>query len=73
MVISPAARTPAATLKRTGIPGCWYRRNYDRWLADGGKPLRARARERVDQILAQHQPEPLLAAVQARIDGITGL
>ena len=38
----------------------------------GGEPLRERARERVEQILAQHQPEPLPAAVQARIDRIAG-
>jgi trimethylamine--corrinoid protein Co-methyltransferase len=53
----------------------WYpklldRRHYDRWMADGGKTLRQRARERVDQILATHQPEALPADVQARIDEI---
>jgi trimethylamine--corrinoid protein Co-methyltransferase len=42
----------------------WYpqlfdRDNYDGWLANGGKTLAQRAAERVETILADHQPEPL--------------
>jgi len=53
----------------------WYprlldRQNYESWLAAGGKTLRQRARERVEKLLASHQPEPLPADVQARIDEI---
>jgi trimethylamine--corrinoid protein Co-methyltransferase len=53
----------------------WYpklfdRNNFEGWQSDGGKDLRQRARERIDQILAEHQPEPLPAEVQAKIDEI---
>jgi trimethylamine--corrinoid protein Co-methyltransferase len=53
----------------------WYpelfdRNNFEGWQLDGGKDLRQRARERIDQILAEHQPEPLPAGVQATIDEI---
>ncbi|MBM4458934.1 MAG: trimethylamine methyltransferase [Chloroflexi bacterium] len=51
-------------------PKLLTRRNYERWLAEGGKSLRQRARERVEQILAAHQPEPLPAGVQASLDQI---
>ena len=56
--------------KEDWYPKLFDRKNYDRWLADGGKTLRQRARERVEQILASHQPEPLPAEVQAGIDAI---
>jgi trimethylamine--corrinoid protein Co-methyltransferase len=53
----------------------WYpklfdRNNFEGWQLDGGKTLREKARERIDQILAEHQPEPLPAGVQAKIDAI---
>jgi trimethylamine--corrinoid protein Co-methyltransferase len=51
-------------------PKLLTRRNYERWLAEGGKSLRQRAKERVEQILAAHQPEPLPAGVQASLDQI---
>lgn len=55
----------------------WYPRLFDRntfegWQLDGGKDLRQKARERVDQILVEHQPEPLPADVQAKLDAIVG-
>ena len=42
----------------------WYptlidRNNYDNWQAKGGKTLAQRAAERVENILAEHKPEPL--------------
>jgi trimethylamine--corrinoid protein Co-methyltransferase len=53
----------------------WYPRLLDRtlfdnWIADGGKTLRERARERAQEILKSHTPEPLLKGVQERIDAI---
>lgn len=53
----------------------WYpklfdRRPYEDWNASGAKTLRARARERALKILDTHQPEPLPADVQGRIDEI---
>jgi trimethylamine--corrinoid protein Co-methyltransferase len=42
----------------------WYptlidRQNHDNWLAQGAKTLEQRAAERVEEILAEHRPEPL--------------
>jgi trimethylamine--corrinoid protein Co-methyltransferase len=42
----------------------WYpslmdRDNFDGWQASGAKSLEQRAAERVEEILAEHQPEPL--------------
>jgi trimethylamine--corrinoid protein Co-methyltransferase len=42
----------------------WYptlvdRNNYDGWQAKGGTTLAERATQRVEKILAEHQPEPL--------------
>lgn len=53
----------------------WYprlldRSDFDTWKAAGGKTLRQRARERVDEILSSHRPEPLPKDVQAKIDAI---
>ena len=53
----------------------WYprlfdRRNYDEWAADGAKTLRQRARERLEEILQNHQPEPLPPDVQEKIDEV---
>lgn len=44
--------------------------NYDHWVAGGSKTMAQRASERIDQILAEHQPEPLPDDVQKRIDEI---
>lgn len=53
----------------------WYprlldRSDFDTWKAAGGKTLRERARERVEEILADHRPEPLPKDVQSKIDAI---
>jgi trimethylamine---corrinoid protein Co-methyltransferase len=50
----------------------WYptlieRYNYEGWLAKGGQDLGQRAAARVDEILAEHQPEPLPTDVQERL------
>jgi trimethylamine--corrinoid protein Co-methyltransferase len=50
----------------------WYptlieRHNYEGWLAEGGRDLAQRAAARVEQILAEHQPEPLPPGVQRRL------
>jgi len=56
----------------------WYpklfdRRSYEDWSASGAKTLRTRARERALKLLDTHQPEPLPADVQCRIDEIVEL
>jgi trimethylamine--corrinoid protein Co-methyltransferase len=51
-------------------PQLFERDNYDNWLAKGGKSLAERAAERVDEILAQHQPEPLPEDIRQRIKAI---
>lgn len=53
----------------------WYprlldRNDFDTWKAAGGKTLRERARERVEEILSSHRPEPLPKDVQSKIDAI---
>ncbi len=56
--------------KEDWYPRLFDRQNHDGWAAAGGKTLRERARERVEEILADHQPEPLPAGVQRKIDEI---
>jgi trimethylamine--corrinoid protein Co-methyltransferase len=53
----------------------WYPQLFDRnsfesWTAAGGKTLRQRASERVEEILAEHEPEPLPPDVQRGIDEV---
>ncbi len=53
----------------------WYpeiieRDNYDNWLAKGGKSLAERAAERVEEILAEHKPEPLPKDVAKAVHAI---
>jgi trimethylamine--corrinoid protein Co-methyltransferase len=50
----------------------WYptlieRHDYQSWLAGGGQDLGRRAAARVDEILEEHQPEPLPTAVRNRL------
>jgi trimethylamine---corrinoid protein Co-methyltransferase len=50
----------------------WYptlidRNNYDRWIAKGGQDLGQRATAKVEQILAEHKPEPLPTDIQKRL------
>ncbi len=44
--------------------------NYDQWQAAGGQSMGERAAERVTQILAEHQPEPLPEDVAQKIKAI---
>jgi len=53
----------------------WYpelfdRDNFEGWAAGGGKTLRQKSQERIDEILSEHQPEPLQPDIQRRIDEI---
>jgi len=53
----------------------WYptvmdRHNHQGWLERGSQDLGQRAAERVDEILGQHQPEPLPDPVRVRLDEI---
>lgn len=50
----------------------WYptyfeRSNYDSWLKKGGKDFVQRATETVNQVLAEHKPEPLAANVREKL------
>jgi trimethylamine--corrinoid protein Co-methyltransferase len=56
--------------KTDWYPKLFDRNNYDNWVAAGGKDLRERARDRVEEILTSHEPAPLRADVQAAIDAI---
>ncbi len=57
-----------AHYKQDWYPKLLDRGSRDRWVAGGSKTLRQRARERVEVILATHQPEPLSSDVQHRLD-----
>lgn len=53
----------------------WYpqlfdRNNYESWLKRGGKTLAERAAERVQRILAEHQPKPLPADVARAVHAV---
>jgi len=56
--------------KEDWYPKLFNRQNYDDWLEAGGQTLRQRAQEQIATILASHEPEPLPADVQAKIDEI---
>ncbi len=56
--------------KEDWYPNLLDRNNFEGWAAEGGNTLRQRARARVDEILADHRPEPLPADVQQKIDEI---
>ncbi len=56
--------------KEDWYPNLLDRNNFEGWAAEGGNTLRQRARVRVDEILADHRPEPLPADVQQKIDEI---
>ncbi len=53
-------------------PSLFNRTTYASWAEQGKKSLRERAREKIDQILTEHQPEPLpddiAKGIQAVID-----
>jgi trimethylamine--corrinoid protein Co-methyltransferase len=53
----------------------WYPKlldtgRYDHWVAQGSKTLAQRASERVDEIIAEHQPEPLPDDIKQKLDAI---
>jgi trimethylamine--corrinoid protein Co-methyltransferase len=51
-------------------PRLFERYNYDDWLARGGKTLAERAADHVDEILSNHQVEPLPGGVARQIHAI---
>lgn len=48
-----------AHFRERWYPEVFERGNYDQWQARGGQSLGERATARVEQILAEHRPEPL--------------
>ena len=48
----------------------WTRRPYDLWQSEGATSFADRLRERVNDILATHQPQPLEEALSQEIDRI---
>jgi trimethylamine--corrinoid protein Co-methyltransferase len=65
-----SAKHTRSHFKEDWYPTLFDRNNYDNWAAAGGKTLRQRARERVDEILESHEPEPLPRDLQQKIDAI---
>ena len=56
--------------KETWYPDLFERGIYADWEQKGSKPLVERASERVQEILDNHQPEPLAENIQARLKEI---
>ena len=56
--------------KETWYPDLFERGIYKDWERKGSKPLAERAAERVQEILANHQPEPLAEEIKARLSQI---
>jgi trimethylamine--corrinoid protein Co-methyltransferase len=52
------------------VPDLIDRRSRESWLAGGTPDMRTRAQERVQRILADHQPVPLADGVAAQLDKI---
>jgi trimethylamine--corrinoid protein Co-methyltransferase len=51
-------------------PTILNRQGHRRWLEEGGLDLKEKARRKALQLLAEHEPAPLDAAVAARIDAL---
>jgi trimethylamine--corrinoid protein Co-methyltransferase len=56
--------------KETWYPDLFERGNFIEWDRKGGKPLVERARERVETIINEYQPEPLPDNVRMKISKI---
>ncbi len=56
--------------RESWYPRLFDRKNYDDWAADGSKTLRDRAREKVEEVLASHEPEPLPKDVAEKVKAI---
>jgi len=56
--------------KERWYPSLFERSNYDNWLSRGGKDLGERANDQIDNILAEHTPEPLPDDLKAAIHEI---
>ena len=59
-----------AHFRERWYPDVFERGNYDQWQAKGAKSLGERAVERVDRILAKHEPEPLPKAVAQAVHAV---
>ena len=46
------------------------RGNYDNWLASGGKTLRQKTKETIDEVLQEHQVPQLDADIKGRVRDI---
>jgi trimethylamine--corrinoid protein Co-methyltransferase len=56
--------------KQTWYPDLFERGNYKDWVTKGSKSLSERARQRVETILNEHQPEPLPDDIHTQIQKI---
>ncbi|MEE8391663.1 MAG: trimethylamine methyltransferase family protein, partial [Anaerolineae bacterium] len=59
-----------AHFREQWYPDVFERGNYDQWQAAGGQSLGERAAERVEKILADHQPEPLPEDVAQKVKAV---
>jgi len=59
-----------AHFRERWYPGVFERGNYDQWQAKGATSLGERAAERVEEILAEHKPEPLPEEVARAVHAV---
>jgi trimethylamine--corrinoid protein Co-methyltransferase len=59
-----------AHFRNRWYPTLFDRGNHDNWLEKGGKTVEQRAAERVEEILAEHKPEPLPKDVAEAVHAI---
>jgi trimethylamine--corrinoid protein Co-methyltransferase len=58
--------------RETWMPALFDRNHFEGWAAAGARSLGERARERVERVLATHQPKPLSAEARRSIQAILG-
>jgi trimethylamine--corrinoid protein Co-methyltransferase len=59
-----------AHFRQHWYPVVFERGNYDQWQDKGGKSLGERAAERVEELLAEHEPEPLPGEVAQAVRAV---
>ncbi|MBN1834997.1 MAG: trimethylamine methyltransferase family protein [Spirochaetales bacterium] len=58
--------------RETWYPRLFNRNHFDGWLAEDGQTLRERTKQRVEEILGSHKPEPLDQKIRREIEKILG-
>jgi len=65
-----ATEHTAAHYREGWYPRLFDRDRYDAWAAEGGLSLGKRSKQRVEEILAGHKPEPLDGLIRRQLDDV---